>query len=75
MAVLSGIKPFEIRKNDRDFQTGDLLKLREYDPEEGKYTGSNCLVEVKYILHGPGFGLEKDYCIMGISFPQKIKIK
>lgn len=33
--LVSGQKSFEIRKNDRDFQIGDILVLKEYDPEEG----------------------------------------
>lgn len=33
--VRDGIKTFEIRKNDRDFQVGDLLALSRY--KDGSY--------------------------------------
>ena len=31
--VLSGAKQFELRKNDRNYQVGDVLILCEYDPD------------------------------------------
>lgn len=31
--VRNGFKPFEIRKNDRNFEVGDLLVLEEFDPD------------------------------------------
>lgn len=32
--VEDGSKTFEVRKNDRGFQLGDTVILKEYDPEE-----------------------------------------
>lgn len=43
-----GLKPFEVRKNDRDFKIGDYLALNEYDPEKGCYTG-RAVLEKFYI--------------------------
>ncbi len=57
--VISGKKLFEIRKNDRDYKTGDLLALNEYDPETKKYTGRCCVVFVCYILS------DGKYCLPG----------
>lgn len=55
--VILGEKTFEIRKNDRNYQVGDILVLREY---EGDYTGRVAVVEVLYVLDefeglAPGF--------------------
>lgn len=35
--VKSGKKNFEIRKNDRDFQAGDILELKAWDSSLGQY--------------------------------------
>ncbi len=37
--VLSGEKKFELRLNDFDIQSGDLLILKEWNPEKKEYTG------------------------------------
>lgn len=64
-AVWSGIKTFELRKDDRDYQRGDILVLREWDGE--KYTGSAICVKVTYILqNAEKYGLKDGYVIMGI---------
>ena len=65
--VASGNKRFEIRKNDRGFKRGDVLYLREWDQETGKYTGSECTRIVRFIMRGPGFGIENGYCVMSIE--------
>ena len=45
-AQANGSKNFEIRKNDRNYQVGELLILEEYDPMTKEYTGRkiHCLI-------------------------------
>lgn len=81
--IQQGTKTFEIRKNDRDFQVGDLLEL-EYFKEEveykkGVFVGGNGIdgeiinyfpiitARVNYIFTGGQYGLEVGYCIMSIE--------
>lgn len=64
--VASGEKTFEIRENDRHYQVGDYLALNEYNREESKYTGRQCLVRVDYILNDTRF-LRENYVAMSIS--------
>ncbi len=65
-AVKSGLKKFEVRKNDRGFKQDDVLVLREYDPKAKKYSGDVVAVVVDYIMQGK-FGLPRNLCVMGIS--------
>lgn len=72
--LLDGSKQFEIRKNDRGFEVGDTLNLREWDPHairewstgyRGEYTGRNMRVEVTYLTDN-GEWLQPGYVVMGI---------
>lgn len=65
--VETWMKDFEVRKHDRPFMLGDVIRLREYDPETESYTGRDLLVSVKYMLLGGQFGIEKGYCVMGFT--------
>jgi len=73
-AVILGLKGFEIRRDDRNFQVGDELFLRKTrytgaQMKEGmplEYTGENCVRRVGYVLHGPVYGLEAGWVIMSI---------
>ncbi|MCB5027750.1 DUF3850 domain-containing protein [Streptococcus mutans] len=62
--VVSSRKNFELRKNDRHYQVGDLLHLCEV--KEAKLTGRKLLVTITYKLQGYT-GLSDDYCILGIK--------
>lgn len=65
--VVSGDKTFEVRKSDRDFQIGDFLTLKEYNPDTETYTGKSASVYITYILHGGAFGIQDGYCVMAIK--------
>lgn len=57
--IWSEDKTFEVRKNDRNFNVGDYLLLKEYCPKEQKYTGNQIFKEITYILN------DKNYCKEG----------
>lgn len=66
-SLLCGKKTFELRQDDRNFQEGDTLKLREWNPSAEDYSPAAPLYfAVTHILHGPIFGLEVGWCIMSI---------
>lgn len=65
--VLSGVKKFEVRLNDRDYRVGDELLLQEWDPKANEYTGRNLSRVVTYILEGGQFGIEPEYVVLGIK--------
>lgn len=58
----SGLKNFELRKNDRGYKPGDILELQEY--RDGVYTGRTCRKSITYVLEDYT-GLEEGYCILG----------
>ena len=68
-AIGSRVKTFEARMNDRDFQSGDSLELREWRPETEDYTGRWIWCRVSYVMHGGQFGIHPGWCVMGIQLP------
>ena len=64
--VIEGKKGFEVRKNDRPFQEGDLLALNEWDAKTEQYTGRSCLVYIDYILNDEAY-CKEGYVILGIK--------
>jgi len=64
-AMKKGLKSFEFRKDDRGFQVGDTLRLREYDPKKKRYTRDTLYVAVTFILRDkPEFGLPEGFVVM-----------
>lgn len=61
-AIVSGEKRFEIRKNDRNYQKGDILRLMKY--EDGNFTGDVHVSEITYITD---FAQQDGYVVLGIK--------
>jgi hypothetical protein len=64
-AITNGQKNFEIRKNDRGFQSGDRVILKEWDPESMEYTGREMVFKIGFIVYGE-WGLKSDYCTFAL---------
>lgn len=53
-AVADGRKRFEVRSTrDRTFAVGDVLVLREWDPQTEAYSGRSVRVVVTFVLGAP----------------------
>lgn len=78
-AVLSGDKRFEVRKNDRGFQSGDIVILEklkpgiyaEYEYDHGDQNGFNrkplaLTFRIGWMLTGGQFGVEPGYVVFGL---------
>lgn len=65
--VMIGLKTFELRKNDRNFQVGDILMLIKLD-DKGNETDQIIKKKVKYVLKDCSqYGLKDGYAILGIG--------
>jgi hypothetical protein len=75
-AVESGAKNFEVRRDDRGFQKGDILILHKFNPQNGLYEldyAKGCGApkalrrRVTWILTGGQLGVEPGYVVMGLA--------
>ena len=69
-AVASGVKPFDVRRNDRPFRVGDMLQLRDYINGDDYYTGRVVQKAITYILDDPHYCL-CGYVILGLRTPEQ----
>lgn len=58
-----GEKPFELRKNDRDYRKGDRITMQEWDPNKGEFSGRWLAGEITFLADAvPMFGLMDGFC-------------
>lgn len=73
-AVESGAKRFEARKNDRAFQSGDVVVLRRLHDEytwkhdwDEKGLPRDLAFRIGFILQGGQFGIEAGHCVFQLE--------
>ncbi len=73
-AIAAGLKRHDLRRaSDRQFRVGDRMRLREFNPERGQYTGREQVVEITFITSADqpcalseGV-LHPEFCILSIA--------
>jgi len=65
-AMVAGAKPYEIRKDDRDYRVGDILIPRLWNPTSQTYDGRHIARLVTYKTSGGEWGLPPDLCVLGL---------
>ncbi len=64
-AMKLGLKPFEYRRDDRDYRVGDVLVAREF--ELTRYTGDEVRAVITYKLINGMFGVPAGFCVLGLK--------
>ncbi len=68
-AMLEGEKTFDVRRDDRNFQVGDIASQREFDYNRQTYSGRQADYLITYCLRGkeqPHLGIGLDYVVLGV---------
>jgi uncharacterized protein with von Willebrand factor type A (vWA) domain len=67
-AIAAGIKTFELRDNDRNFEIGDELILQEWNQKTESFTGDEIKADIIYILrNAEKIGLRTGYVILQLT--------
>lgn len=64
--VIDGARPFEIRKDDRDYATGDTVVLVEFDPLTKLHTGRSTTRIIGFIDRGAPY--PAGYCAFMLGY-------
>ena len=72
--ISNGKKQFEIRINDRDYKVGDILDLKEYNPNNDLYSGREIRVYVTYVFKLVSKGKWGDTIIQRLVFKVPYRI-
>ena len=64
-----GLKMFDVRRDDRGFNEGDMVTLEEFRHAVGEFTGRKLQRTISFILRpsggGESNGIRPGYCVLG----------
>lgn len=61
-----GLRTFDVRSNDRNYEVGDSIMLQEYDGDKHEYTDRIIGAKITYMLQGE-WGLPSNVCVLGLT--------
>lgn len=65
--LFDGVKTAEIRENDRDYQVGDILTIKEFDTNsQDGYTGRATVRLVTHVLRD-FLAVSKNYVVLSLK--------
>lgn len=62
--VAEGVKNFEIIKNDRGFEEGDILELLDYDRKSNEFSGDSIIAKIELICD---YAQKENWVVLGIK--------
>lgn len=71
-AIANGKRTHDLRRNDRNYEVGDLMLLEEFDPATNSYSGERLTVEITSMTSAQQpcavsiDALNPDFCILSI---------
>jgi len=65
--ILENKKMFEVRLNDRDYQVGDAVQFLPIKDDDYDCYGYNKPLNYQITYVHTDFGLEEDYCVLGLQ--------
>lgn len=67
-SVRTGVKTAEVRKDDRNYQVGDILIFSPVDSLTKKSVSPDfCCREITHKLDGGKYGIERGYCLLSMT--------
>jgi Domain of unknown function (DUF3850) len=62
----AGLKLHEVRVDDRNYQTGDLVTLQEWIEDRREYTGRMSTWRIGHLTRGGTFGMPRGLCAFSL---------